>query len=613
VRWLTAMAVLGVAVLPLDFLPPRFEAHETHRAGLMLVLALLALPSLRLRRLRSPLLTALVLWCLALALATLFSLTPIRSLSGDLIRRMGLLTHLALVAGALLGAHLDLTHAWRWFWLAGVAVAVYVIVQAAGLIPMVNPYPDRPAGPLGAPTFTAGWLALALLWAGLGRGPLPTFRAQPAYFLGLVLMLAALVLTGSRGATLALAAGLLTAALTWAALHRARWLVLGLLAMVALAVLALLLLSRTPWDLTSPLARLPLVARLNPALPDVPRLSRQMVWANALMLARHWPALQPVGGTADRWHPLRPLVGYGLETFEFVHRPLVDAQLRQLESNRPIDRAHNDWLDTLLMLGWLGVGARLALWGGAGYLGLRRLHLPPRWVLGLAGLGAGLGAALAGTSPFLPVAATLGGLVGAWLALAGCAWRRGPTAAFDRRGWLGLAVLSAHLVDLQFSFTTVATGWSAWLGLGLLLAPQEEEPSLPEEPLPTGVWAGLGGAFLVRGLVGVGASWLGAVGVLLGLVGAAWALAPFSRRLWVGIGALWGLGALLGMVGAPEGVALGEVVLVVGGVWLLAGGVGAGGVGARHGWGHLSEARAGGDRGASSGGSAGGGLLAPLG
>jgi O-antigen ligase len=288
---------------------------------------------------------------------------------------------------------------------------------------------------------------------------------------GLVVMAVALLLTGARGAALALLAGLLTAGCLWAALKRARWLALVIVGLAVMSGGGLLALSQINWA-TSPLAQLPLLARLNPGVMDSPRISRELTWANALRISREWPGMVDVWGEADRYRTLRPWLGYGLETFEFVHRPLVSAALLAHEGGRPIDRAHNDWLDALVTLGWFGLAARLLLWGAAWWVGLGRLGLRRMPVFILAAVGALIGIGVAGASPYLPVIVTAGGLVGIWAGVLinslfvtpPSQWSTQHTALLT-----ALAILTAHLVDLQFSFTTVAAGWPAWLAVGLLL------------------------------------------------------------------------------------------------------------------------------------------------
>jgi O-antigen ligase len=553
-RLQTAILIISVALLPLDFQPLRFEPHEPHRAGLLIILVLLAFPTFR--RLRfSPLLIAVVIWCIALLLSTIFALSPSRALWGDLIRRMGLLTQLALVAGVFFGAAPNPSRLWRWFWLAGVIVAVYVCLQSVGLIPGLHP-DNRPSGPLGVPTFTGGWLVLAGLWAALGmmRETIPQFWRKLAFACGLALMLIALILTESRGAALALAVGCTTAALLWAAVHRARWLALAIPILLLLLVGGVVAITHLNWNDT-PLSNFPLIGRLKPAAPDLPRQTREAVWANSLALVREWPVLTNIDGVADQWHSLRPLVGYGHETFEFLLRPAMPGE-------RAIDRAHNDWLDTLLTTGWFGLLARLTLWLAAWWAGLKRLRLNYRGIL-LASLAGPLVAAILFlNTALLPVAMTFGALVGCWLSLLWTALRRAHfSVEFDGSTWLALTVLTAHIADLQFSFVTVATAWPVWLAIGLLLKPAPVHDDMSADTNLYWVWTGLAGAFLLRAGVFIGASGLALFLLLLVLAATLWIASPIPRIQWRWIVLFWASG-WLATIGTTEIIALWDIALI---------------------------------------------------
>jgi O-antigen ligase len=562
-RLQATVALIAVAVLPLDFQPLGFEAHEPYRAGLLLLLICIVLPTLRLPR-TSPLLIAIILWCLALLVSTVFALSPARALAGDLIRKMGLLTQLALVGGAFLVVSSDSRDIGRWLWWAGVIAASYVCLQVANLVPGHH-LDHRPQGPLGVATFTAGWLTLAILWAGMSIMREPFIPRRTLLFaVGIGLMLTALILTEARGAALALFSGITTGGLIGTATHCARRFALMILVMGLLVGLALVIASRLDWRDTS-LSRLPLIARLNPNEPDLPRQSREAIWDNALILSSTWPRMTDIHGQADPWRPLRPILGYGLESFEFVHRPLM-------RSEQAIDRAHNDWLDTLVMMGWSGVIARTALWIGALWVGLNRLHMNVKgaWLSGSFGL---LAAALffAG-SPLLPIALTFGAIGGFWLWLVARAWLPAPSISLvpvDHEAWLALAVLTAYLVDLQFSFVTVAVSWPAWLAFGLLLKSPPTSAANEDEPAPKPALAALSIALLLRSLILINVSWLACLIIFAILIVATMSLISMSRRGWLWIAGGCAAGLLGSRLLSPVVVALFDTVLILAALSLL--------------------------------------------
>lgn len=435
---LTAFLWYGVALLPFDFLPLRFEGHETHRAGLTLVIAVGVWAVLLLTALKSShssenwtplekLFTgSLILLALTYTLTALLALSPTLALVGDLVRRMGLLTQLALLSLVVVARFVD----WRWlargFWFAGVICGVYTLLQFVGWLP--NPIDGRAFGSLGAPTFTASWLVGAMIWS--SAWVLSDTAKQRWLRLvrvaGLVLMTAALVATGGRGALLGLVAGALVGAIAFAWVTRQRALLMLIGGLILCIGLGLVSLSRIDWQ-TSPLATWPLISRLNPTLPDTPRAVREQVWQNAVEIFAAPPLFAPFDGEPDRFHPLRRWFGYGQDHFELVHRPYVDDRLRAMEQGRPIDRAHNVILDLLTMHGALGVIVWFAVWMLGAVLALRRLAQ----------------ARQSGKNCWLPV--------------------------------LILTIIAAHSVDLLFSFETLAGGWGAWLVLGLVLRDEKKD------------------------------------------------------------------------------------------------------------------------------------------
>jgi len=350
-----------IAGLPFFVQALRYESHEAPRAGVLALVVLLALPTLpmawqRADRAGRALLAGALVWCIALALAAVFSLSPARSVFGDPLRKMGLWTHLALVACLLLGAGLSPGRAWRWFWLAGVVVAAHTLLQAAGAL---DGTPERrPPGLFGSPTFTGGWLALALVWIlpAILRERLAGWRRGAVYG-GVGLMALALLLTETRGGMLALGAGGVTLGLVWMAAQRSRRGVRWLWRMGGTSLL--LLAGFIALDTGNLLPEnVPLLSRLRVFSYDQSLSFRQTTWNDAVQIARTWQPMTDIHGQVDAWSALRPAVGYGLESFFLAHQPLIGKDLHESLNGQRVDRAHNDWLDTLVMTGGLGVLAR---------------------------------------------------------------------------------------------------------------------------------------------------------------------------------------------------------------------------------------------------------------
>lgn len=539
-----AIITISLGLVVLDTFPQRFEPYEAQRAGVLLVLAVVGLAAgwlqPRRQRLNRPLLAAILVWVVVLTLSTALALSPSRAFFGDPYRHTGLLMQLTFLGGAFLIAQLaDIRSLWRPVWFGGVAVSAYVVLQFVSFI-SPGPNPARPNGPLGVSIFTAAWLVLAGLWVIVSLVQQPNIPRKRWVFAGLALMLLAVVLTGSRGALLALLAGAVTAALAWAAVYRRPRVALIALAGVLLAGTGAFMLTQIQTD--SWLARLPLLSRVIDPEADATVDFRVETWSNTQALAAQWPVMVSADNQPDAYRALRPLLGYGLESFETLYRSIPDpARLRYVDG--PVDRAHNDWLDTLITTGWLGVMARAGLWLAAFGTALRRLGLLSNsmrvWVS--AGVFLLIAAFIAWQSPYLPLMLTLAALLLVWLHLSLQAFRadRSPLQ-MDFPALLALPLLTAHLVDLQFSFTSVMTGWMFWLALGVLLAPPTTEQTQGTVPGEAWAWAGLAGALLIRAL---GAQNPLAVVLLLAVVGTA-------ARLLKGSFTGWKITLPLGLLGA---------------------------------------------------------------
>jgi len=158
---------------------------------------------------------------LTLAAATLFSLSPWVSLGGSNWRRMGLITWTAVLILAWAAAHMDAAARrtmLRWIGGAGLLTALYGIFQYFGLDPFLPARAYhvgegewtivRPPGTLGYVTYFANWLLYAV-FAGLALATAEEKRAwRAAGVAAAALGSVAIVLSGTRGAMLGLAAGI---------------------------------------------------------------------------------------------------------------------------------------------------------------------------------------------------------------------------------------------------------------------------------------------------------------------------------------------------------------------------------------------------------------------
>lgn len=430
--------LIGLLALPCLIDPLRLEAYESPRAMLSIVLSLgiglaglAAIHPVRLTWPRQPLLLAILIWVVSIILSAALSLSPSRSILGDLQRRMGALTQLSLLAAFIGGALLTRRQRGQ---IPILLAAVALIVAGYGVLQGV----DRPSSTFGVATFGASWSVIVILWLGAviaaqGRPfTLPSNllsadadRGNQSSRLLIVLvsviaLLIFLILTQTRGAVVGLIAGLLTLGLAWGITHGRRWLGTAIIGSSAL----ILVFGVAAYIRVIEVDRsVPLFGRLDIG-GDVSGRFRLIMWQDTWQVVSRWPVIVSGEGQPDAFEALRPVIGYGQEMLVDVMRPRLSADLRKtFPPYQFVDRAHNLWLDTLLTQGWFGL---LSLFG---------VYLAAIWTC-------------------IKI-----------LRQQGRTW--------GERGWMAagaLAILVAHGVDLQFSFPSVSADWPFWAALGVLYA-----------------------------------------------------------------------------------------------------------------------------------------------
>lgn len=357
---------------------------------------------------------------------------------------------------------------------------------------------------------TAGGLAtLAVvgLWLALGlrlRWPPRASLALAVYAVVLSILLAAILLSQSRGPFLGLLTSLFFFALLYAVARRS-WAWPPLLTGAAAVGLLVLLLINTPNSPVAFVQELPVVGRLTRVL-ETGRTARVrlLLWQQSV---------DAIG--AD---PLRALVGYGPETIRLALAPHYSAELGAVESRDALpDRAHNQTFDVLLTTGLLGLVAYYGLVLAIFCLGLRRLGAIGSWrgaaAFATTCLASAAGLALLtrifdGSWRLLGVGLSLGLLAGAVGFLTGLAVRRrGAPAEADAPeantpeantpeeiGWGGLAIvaflsaLAGHFVEIHVGIATASTLGTFWAFTALCLSvawlSRQPRPETPEPPGP---------------------------------------------------------------------------------------------------------------------------------
>jgi tetratricopeptide (TPR) repeat protein/O-antigen ligase len=489
-------------------------------------------------------------------LANIFSVSPYISLLGSYPRLQGTLTTFSYIGlFAVAAAHLRrreqvdrlLTAAI----IASVPVGLYALLQRLRLDPL--PWGAdtalRVMANMGNPIFLGAYLIMALfptlsrtlaayqsLLSRRDDRPANAVRAA-LYSLVLVVNLAAVWLSGSRGCWLGLLVGLFLFAVlyTW----RARWRKLTI-AVVAAAAVAGVFLSvlNVPGGPLENLRSDPVIGRLGRLLEteEGTGATRTAIWQGVVELVQPHEPLEYPDGRRDTWNWLRPVVGYGPETLYVTFNKFFPIRLAQEESRVGIpDRAHNEALDTLAITGVLGLLASGAVYVSFFYWALRWLGLIQSsrdrnlflsLALGVAAVGAlvlsvSLGSNFSGIGlSFGLLLGVIGFVVFRALRPAGVPEAATGQPGLDWRASVLIGLLTAavaHFAELQTGIGISATRLQFWLFAAALLAvgralQPEPAPALPargrhrrESPASSGggIWqmgsvgAGLMAAILV--------------------------------------------------------------------------------------------------------------------
>jgi tetratricopeptide (TPR) repeat protein len=445
----------------------------------------------------------------SVAISSFLSIDPGRSWAGSYLRRQGALTELLLLLFFLLVArHLQERRQWlraaAVMVVTSVPICVYTLFQRLGFDPVPWSYSLRVGATAGNPVFLGAYLALlppvsvVLVVEQLRRPERDRWGTLRTGFLlyALALQVAALLLTESRGPILALAIGLLFMALAATRLvdatHPGRRRLLKRMRR-AVVVCALIAAGTLAWLAThgGTAREAPVIGRLATALDLEAKTTtvRRQIWQGA---AERW-----IEGQPPVW-ALRPLVGYGPETFPLAFLQVAPAEWTQPESeNRLPDRAHNEIWELAITRGLFGLVSWLAFLGFLAVVGLRDLGLLPdrarvtafgAWCLGggatgaaLAlgldrpeflgpGIGCGLAAGCIGFVAFVPQPLDAGSTLPTWRRLAALAL---------------VTICLVHWVEIQVGFGLTITrvlffaAAGALVGLRRRESPGEERPRLP--------------------------------------------------------------------------------------------------------------------------------------
>jgi len=326
------------------------------------VYILLALREPKYRPTSSMLLWAACAFTVWMGLATAFSIDPIKSFWSNFERMDGYITVLHFFVYFVIAGAVVTAEEW-WEKLFGVSVAassmmgLYAVLQAMGVLTISSQSGVRVDATFG----NAAYLAVYMLFnVFLTLFLLVRYRkvtyAQALLGIALVLQVATIYLTETRGAFLGLIGGLIIAAGYIAIFGRERETVglrkvaLWALGAIAILVVAFFALRSTPLMKTGTLGRLASIS-----LTDPTTMSRFVIWNMA------------VKGAMER-----PVTGWGQENFSYVFNQNYEPKMYNQE--QWFDRAHNQFLDWfiaggvpafLLYIAFFGLAAWVVVTAGS--------------------------------------------------------------------------------------------------------------------------------------------------------------------------------------------------------------------------------------------------------
>ncbi len=315
-------------------------------------------PAYRLKK--SWLLGAFVAFLAIITLAGIFGENPTKSFWSNFERMEGVVTYFHLFAYFVVASTVlkvrDLWRPYLQFHLAvGVIMAFYTLATLSG-----EPSGFRISGPLGNSSYL-GIYAFFNIFIAIFLSARNGFAESWQKILGVtyvavaVLQIVVLYHTGTRGAILGLIVGVGIITILIAIFERNRK-SLRVTAIGILFAIALMVGTFIAMRDSSIVKETPLLARFSEiSISNVSQNARLMVW-----------------GMAYEGFKERPILGWGMENFNFVFNKYYDPNMWGQE--QWFDRAHNVFFDWLVAGGILGLLGYLSLFGCAVYCIWRRAH-----------------------------------------------------------------------------------------------------------------------------------------------------------------------------------------------------------------------------------------------
>ena len=307
----------------------------------------------------NPLFLPLVAYGMLSILSTWQSIQPKLSIHGDIFREEGIYTILSYIALTFIFAHAvesrhQLSALLKGLLISAFLVALYAIIQYSGFnptqhfIPLFRGIENRPGSTIGNPNFLGKFLVLILpiyivyYFAAANR------RVKYLLLAGCIILFSALIVTFTRASWFSFACSfillaiLLRKRLVWS-MQKELIFIAGIFIVVAMLWEAQSLGKKAAAGGTAiPTATDKIVRILDPNKGDV--AARLYLWNMAIALIK-----------------ARPILGYGPDTHAIAMEKFNLEYARKFKCSGIIDRAHNNYLDTAIGQGLIGLAAYLLI------------------------------------------------------------------------------------------------------------------------------------------------------------------------------------------------------------------------------------------------------------
>jgi len=516
------LSVVAVLItVPLFVIPYSAMPFEEAKVSLLRTVAVMCLPFAVLTLIRKirdpegrsgfgmqalePLIILVCFFAYTLLLSTVFSVSPFESFFGAQIRRQGTYTIFCylfffFVVIGTVRSHRQVERMLLAVLLAGFLVSFWGILQYLGLDPNhIDGFRAPARSTLGNRLFLPAFLIMCvpinMYYLNRSFSACRTLGDQTPHhgipvrvrifflfnLLCLTINIFIIAMAQKRGPVLGLAVGLILFVMLYLLGRGKRRMAVGFLGASGLLSAMFIGVGMTGHRFAL-LAHIPLANTLADSFSTGTGLVRFYLWKGVINLLTS--------------NPVKWVFGYGPETLQFVLPSHSFSILKQLERPTAIaDRAHNETLDLLVMQGFFGTAAFLTIFGIVGYHVFCRLGLidsrsqKRAWVASLFSgcfLGSLAPVAINGNWTFSGMGLGLG-LVGGCFLYLGWFVMTNPKGNFAR--WnsqklllsLLLSAMTAHFIEIQFSFGITATRLYYWVLAGMtmvvcLLETEEKQP-----------------------------------------------------------------------------------------------------------------------------------------